>query len=61
MQEVLSFIWGKIQSRKFQVAVGVLLATWLNPEMQAQAQGFISAVVAAGYAIGEGLADSRKA
>jgi len=37
-----------------------LLATWLNPEMQAQAQGIISAIVAAGYAIGEGLADSRR-
>ena len=56
----LKAVWGKIQSRKFQVAVGVLLATWLNPEMQAQAQGIISAIVAAGYAIGEGLADSRR-
>ncbi len=48
----------KLTSRKLWVAVGLILGTWLEPHLAAQAQGVISAIIGVGYMLAEGIADA---
>ena len=56
----MSDILRKLQSRKFWIAVGTILGVFLVPDITGTIQAIAAAVIAAGYAIGEGIADSKK-
>jgi hypothetical protein len=49
----------KLSSRKLWIAVGTLLGVFLAPGISDTVQAIAAAVIAAGYAIGEGIADSK--
>jgi hypothetical protein len=50
----------KLQSRKFLVALGTIIAVWVGPDISTQFQAIATAVIAGLYAVGEGLADSGR-
>jgi hypothetical protein len=50
----------KITSRKLWLAVGAIGATWATPGVSNSLQAILTAVCAAAYAIGEGIADAGK-
>lgn len=49
----------KLQSRKFLLAIGAIIAIWVTPDVANQISAILTGVIAAGYAIGEGIADSK--
>lgn len=50
----------KITSRKFLLALGAIIGLWAGPDISAEIQAILTAVIAAGYALGEGIADAGR-
>ena len=53
-------IWQKFTSRKFWLALGAIVGLWAGPEISAEVQAVLTAVIAAAYALGEGIADAGR-
>jgi hypothetical protein len=53
-------IINKLTSRKLWVAIGAIVATWASPGVSGNIQAVISGVVAAAYALAEGIADAGR-
>ena len=48
----------KLTSRKFWVAIGAIVGIWAGPDISAELKAVITGVVAAAYALAEGIADA---
>ena len=55
-----SIILTKLQSRKLWVALGSLVAVWVTPGVSNNISAIITGVIAAGYAIAQGIVDAQQ-
>ena len=53
-------IIAKITSRKLWLAIGAIVSTWASPGVSDTVQAVITGVVAAAYALAEGIADAGR-
>lgn len=48
----------KLTSRKLWLALGAIVGVWASPDVEATLSAVITGVVAAAYALAEGIADA---